>query len=61
MEPDPSGCAGCNSRQVLPWLDARRLVALNVTVDAPGAFLCETCGKAWWVVSLDTAESPTEV
>jgi hypothetical protein len=57
-DPDPAGCPACNPFQVLPWLDAHKLVALDVKSDTPGGIPCETCGKMWWLVSLETAESP---
>lgn len=58
IDSEPWGCAHCNPAAVLPWLDARKLVALDVPASTPGAIPCEECQKVWWVVSLETAESP---
>jgi hypothetical protein len=56
---EPPGCPSCNAGVVLPWLDAHRLVALDVPASNPGAIPCDQCARTWWVVSLETAESPT--
>jgi hypothetical protein len=56
---DPDGCPACNPAQILPWLDRHRLVALDVPASNQGAHPCDRCGKYWWVVSLETAETPT--
>jgi hypothetical protein len=58
VDSEPPGCPSCNGPQVLPWLDAHKLVALDVRPQTPGGIPCDRCGKVWWVVSLETAESP---
>ncbi len=58
MTDEPEGCGACNPGPVNAWLDAHRLVALDVQKSTPGAIPCDKCGRTWWVVSLETAESP---
>lgn len=57
-ESEPEGCPACNPSPVHSWMDAHRLVPLAVVPETPGAVPCERCGKTWYVVSLETAESP---